>query len=385
MSRLALHGGVPVRRDPLPYGRQSINAADVAAVAEMLRSPLLTTGPHVARFEALLAERCGVAHAVAVTNGTAALHAAYVAAGLGPGDEVIVPPLTFAATAACVMACGARPVFADIDPVRLVLDPQRVAEVVTPRTRFVVAVDFAGHCADYEALRAAAGVPVLSDSAHGLGARRGGVPAQSLVDAATLSFHPVKHITTGEGGAIVTNDLTLAERARRFRQHNLSPDPDTGPWAYVIDAPGMNYRLPDINAALGVSQLGRLDDFLERRRALARRYEHELLRFETEVERPEADDDSAWHLYPIRLRGRFSTQRRFVFEALRAEGIGVQLHYAPLHHHPAFAELAAGPEALPVSVDYGRRALSLPLFPAMTDADQDDVLLALAKILEDSE
>ena len=380
---LAIDGGPPVRTTLLPYGRQCIEDDDVEAVASMLREPMLTTGPHVARFEAALAARCGVEAAVAVNNGTTALHAMYVAAGLEAGDEVIVPPLTFAATAVAALWCGARPVFADLDPDTLNLSPAAAERAVTERTRFVVTVDFAGLPSDADALAGATGLPIYCDGAHSLGATRNGRPVQSTFTAATTSFHPVKHITTGEGGAVLTNDLELAARVRRFRHHNLVPTPDVGPWAYDLFAPGMNYRLPDINAALGVSQLAKLDRFLARRRALVARYRKLLEPLATWLELPPGEVDShAWHLFVVRVTERFADRRRWVFDALRAENIGVQMHYAPLHLHPLFRERFGYAEGdFPVAEDYGRRALSLPLFPSMTDADQDDVVLALARVL----
>jgi dTDP-4-amino-4,6-dideoxygalactose transaminase len=383
IARLAIDGGAPVREHLLPYGRQTIEDDDVAAVAAMLREPLLTTGPHVAAFEAALAARCGVGHVVAVNNGTTALHAMYVAAGLREGDEVVVPPVTFAATAVAALWCGARPVFADLDSETLNLSAARAADAVTPRTRFVTTVDFAGLASDAGALRDATQRPVYCDGAHSLGATVQGRPVQSTFAAATTSFHPVKHITTGEGGAVLTDDAELAARVRRFRHHNLVLTPEVGPWAYDIAEPGMNYRLPDINAALGVSQLAKLDRFLARRRALAQRYRSLLAPFAEVLEGPPGEGEThAWHLFIVRVRGAFAERRRWVFDALRAEGIGVQMHYAPLHLHTLFRERFGHTEGdFPVAEDYGRRAVSLPIFPGMTDADQDDVVEALARVL----
>lgn len=384
VPRLAIDGGAPVRTTLLPYGRQSVDASDIAAVSGMLTEALLTTGPHVAALEASLASVCG-APAAAVNNGTSALQAAYHALGLGEGDEIVVPPLTFAATAVSALWLGARPVFADIDPATLTLSTEAAARACTDRTRFVVPVDFAGLPADYDALRAATGRPLCADAAHSLGAVYRGAPAQAAVDAATLSFHPVKHITTGEGGAVVSRDPEVVARVKRLRHHNLLPDPDTGAWAYTLEAPGLNLRLPDINAALGVSQLRRLPAFLERRRALARRYTALLGTgpIAESLELPPGGDESAWHLYVLRVRGAFAGRRRWVFDALRAEGIGVQVHYAPLHLHPLFRRTGGyAPGDCPVAEDYGARCFSIPLFPDMTDADQDDVLSALHKVLQ---
>jgi len=382
-ARLAIDGGTPVRERLLPYGRQTIEDDDVAAVTAMLREPLLTTGPHVSALEVALAGRCGVEHAVAVNNGTTALHAMYAAAGLREGDEVVVPPVTFAATAVAALWCGARPVFADLDPDTLNLSAERAAAAVTARTRFVTTVDFAGLPSDAVSLGHATQRPIYCDGAHSLGATAHGRPVQATFAATTTSFHPVKHITTGEGGAVLTNDAAFAARVRRFRHHNLVLTPEVGPWAYDLVEPGMNYRLPDINAALGVSQLTKLDRFLARRRALAQRYRARLAPFADVLDGPPGDVDThAWHLFVVRVRGAFAQRRRWVFEALRAEGIGVQMHYAPLHLHTLFRERFGHAEGdFPVAEDYGRRAISLPIFPAMTDSDHDDVIEALGRVL----
>jgi perosamine synthetase len=374
----------------LPYGRQAIDEDDIAAVVEALRAPLLTTGPLVARFEEALAARCGVRFAVAVSSGTTALHVAYAAAGVGPGAEVITSPLTFSATANAALCLGARPVFADVDPVTLNLDPAEVERRLSSRTAAVTAVDYAGEPADLLRLRRLArarGAVFVQDAAHALGATLAGEPVAKLADLTVLSFHPVKHITTGEGGAVLTDDEPLAQRMRDGRSHGIVRDQqrlgvDEGPWFYDIAQVSLNARLSDLQCALGLSQLRKLDSFLARRRALARRYLTALAR-EPRVLLPFARDVDAhaWHIFPIRLTGP-TPRRRQVFEHLQAAGIGVQVHYVPVNALGAYRAAGHRPEETPHALDAYNRLITLPLFPAMTDADQDRVLAALAAALE---
>lgn len=372
----------------LPYGRQSIVADDVAAVAEVLRGDWLTTGPEVTAFEDDLAGWTGGVGCAVVANGTAALHTAYAAAGVGPGDEVVVPPMTFAATASTAVALGATVVFADVEEETFTLDPAAAAAAVTPRTRVVSAVDYAGHPADYDALRlalAGSDALLLADAAHSIGARYHDRPVGSLADLTTFSFFPTKNLTTAEGGAVVATDPAVLERARRFRNHGLVRDraeqrwPDEGGWHQEVHAFGLNYRLPDVLCALGRSQLRRLGDFLAARERLVRRYDEALadlpgvlLPARRSWARP------AWHLYPIRvLDGR----RREVYDRMRAAGIGVQVNYIPVHWHPAFADLGYRRGSCPVAEAFYAQQLSLPLYPGLTDTDQDRVVDALAAAL----
>jgi perosamine synthetase len=370
----------------LPYGRQEIDDDDVAAVVEALRSDWLTTGPRVDEFERALAEVAGAAEAVAVSNGTAALHAAYHALGIGPGDEVVLPPITFAATANAVLYVGATPVFADVDPDTLLLDPAAAAAAITKRTAAVVAVDYAGQPAEYGALRELcdrAGVLLVSDACHSIGGDLDGAPVGSLADASCFSFHPVKHVTTGEGGAVVTADPEIAARARRFRNHGIDSDHRSraaaGAWFYEQVELGFNYRLSDLQCALGTSQLRRLPAWIERRRALAARYDElltELDGVEPLAVRPGVGH--AYHLYVVQVDG----QRDAVFSALRADGIGANVHYVPVHLHPYYRErLGTRAGQFPVAENAYTRLLSLPLFPAMDDADVDRVVDALAAAL----
>ena len=389
-ERLALHGGAPVRARLLPYGRQQLDEADVAAVVESLRGDWLTTGPRVAEFERRVAERVGVRHAVAVSSGTAALHTAAFAAGLGPGDEAVVPPLTFAATANAVLYQGATPVFADVRPDTLTLDPARVREKLTPRTRAIVAVDFAGHPADLDELRELArarGLALLDDAAHALGAEYRGRPVGGQADLTTFSFHPVKHVTTGEGGMVVTDDAALAARAARFRNHGITTGAaerfQSGEWFYEMADLGFNYRLTDVQCALGLSQLAKLDRFLARRAAIAARYREALGSLAGVALQAVAPDvRHAWHIFPLLLDlERLASDRRAIFTALRAEGIGVNVHYIPVYWHPYYQRLGYPKGLCPVAERAYERLLTLPLFPAMEDRDVEDVVTAVRRVI----
>src|SRR5262245_3603556 len=390
-ERLALYGGTPVRTTPLPYGHQSINDADIAAVVDALRSDWITTGPRVAEFERCVAARVGARHAIAVSSGTAALHAAAFAAGLGPGDEAIVPPLTFAATANAVRYLGATPVCADVSPHTFTLDPERVAEKFTSRTRAIIGVDFAGLPCDWERLRALArpvGIRLIDDAAHALGATYGGQALGSLAALTTFSFHPVKHATTGEGGMVTTEDASLAERVRRFRNHGITVDASErfsrGEWHYEMVDLGFNYRLTDVQCALGLSQIARLDEVLRRRRAIAARYGAGLAGMPgLALQQLPEGCEHAWHIFPILLDlDRLAGDRRAIFAALRAEGIGVNVHYIPVYWHPYYQRLGYAKGLCPVAEALYERLITLPLFPAMTDADVDDVLMAVTKVID---
>ncbi|HTY43385.1 MAG TPA: UDP-4-amino-4,6-dideoxy-N-acetyl-beta-L-altrosamine transaminase [Thermoanaerobaculia bacterium] len=387
-ERLAVDGGRPVRATLLPYGRQSIDDADVAAVVEALRSDYLTTGPRVAEFERRFAETVGAPHAVAVSNGTAALHAIAAVLGVGPGDEVIVPALTFAATANCVVYQGAKPVFADVDPMTLLLDPVSVEARITPRTRAIIAVDYAGQPCDYARLRAIAdarGLALAADGCHALGAREAGVPVGRIADLTAFSLHPVKHITTGEGGVVTTASGEKASALRRFRNHGIDSDhrerETRGSWQYNMVSLGYNYRLTDFQCALGMSQLHKLPDGLRRRREIARRYDGALdgLRGVHPIGvRPGVEH--AYHLYVVRLDAR-CLDRGAAYRALRAEGIGVNVHYMPVHLHPYYRErFGTGPGLCPAAEAAYEEMLSLPMFPAMTEKDVDDVVTAVTKV-----
>lgn len=374
----------------LPYGRQWIDDDDIAAVVEVLRSDWLTTGPKVAEFERAFAEVVGVREAVAVSSGTAALHAAMSALGIGPGDEVIVPAMTFAATANSVVFQGGVPVFADVEPDTLLLGAEQAEARITPRTKAIIAVDYAGQPCDYDALRAVAdryGLALVADACHALGGSYQGRPVGSLADLSTFSLHPVKPITTGEGGMITTDDPALAQRLRVFRNHGITTDhrqrEQQGSWFYEMVDLGYNYRLSDIQCALGVSQLHKLPAWVARRREIARRYD-EAFADGPAVQplgvRPAVRH--AYHLYVIRLDlERLQTTRAEVFAALRAEGIGVNVHYIPVYWHPFYrARFGAGPGLCPAAEAVYEQILSLPIYPAMTDGDVERVTAAVAKV-----
>lgn len=386
MDKLALLGGRPVRPTLLPYARHSVDEMDIKAVSEALRGDWITQGPTVARFEAALAALGGVAYAVAVANGTAALHAACWAAGLRQGDDAITTPLTFAATANALVYQGARPIFADIDRATLTLDPESVTRAATATTRAVLPVDFAGLPCDYDVLRPLArdrGWLLIADAAHSLGGGVGDRAVGSLADLTTLSFHPAKLVTTGEGGAVLTDRADLAERLRWMRHHGIRYRDAARPWLYEIDEPGNNYRLSDFQSALGLSQLGRLEAFRLARERLAARYRARLSGSPF-LALPALPDGRrhAWHLFVGLLRlERLAADQDTILTALRAENIGVQLHYRLVYRHPYYRERFDYRAGLcPVAEEVERRLITLPLFPTMTDADQDDVLVALDKV-----
>jgi perosamine synthetase len=387
-NTLAIDGGSPVRTTFLPYAHQQISDDDVAAVVAALRSDWLTTGPRVPAFEAGLVEATGARHAVAFSSGTAALHGAAVAAGLGPGDEAITTPMTFAATANAVLYAGAEVRFADVDPGTLILDPAAAATAITPRTKAILPVDYAGHPADYAALREIADqapggrLTIIADASHSLGATRDGRAVGTLADMTILSLHPAKILTTGEGGAVLTDDDDLAARLRRFRNHGIATElAARTDWTYAMVELGYNYRLTDIGAALGSSQLERLGEFLARRRELASHY---LTRLEghphLDIPVVEPGTDPAWHFCFAQLRlDTLRVDRAAVYRALRAEGIGVNVHYIPVHQHPYYRERYPG-LAFPVADAAYERLLTLPLHAGMTTADVDDVVAALNKV-----
>lgn len=372
----------------LPYGRQSIAEDDIEAVAAILRGDWLTTGPTVTAFEEAISAATGGHRAVTCTSGTAALHMAYAAAGVGPGDQVVTTPMTFVATASCASILGAEIVFADVEEDTALLDPGAVDAAVTDRTKVIAAVDYAGHPADYAALQPIAdrvGALTLDDAAHSVGGTAGGRPVGDLADITTLSFFPTKNLTTGEGGAAVFKDDALAQRAHEFHFIGLVRDAgrfeitDEGPWHQEVHEFGINYRLTDVACALGLSQLSRLQAFKQRRTEITARYNAAFAGVDglrTPVQRPEVDP--AWHLYPIRiLEGR----RREVFEKMRERGIGVQVNYIPVYWHPVYAHLGYQRGMCPNAEAFYAEELSLPLYPDLTDAQVDQVVEALTEVL----
>ena len=390
----------------IPYARHSLDDADIAAVVDILKGDWLTQGPAVAAFEKAVAERVGAGHAIAVANGTAALHAACHAAGVGPGDEVVTAPITFAASGNCARFLGAEVRLADIRPDTFTMDPEKLAGAITPRTKAIIPVDHTGQPADLDDILAIAerhGIAVIEDAAHALGATYRNRPVGSVAPMTMFSFHPAKHVATGEGGMVVTDDDSLAARMRLFRTHGITGDPadmkladlaadadrpqtaaqagdGKAPWYYEMQELGFNYRITDIQCALGLSQLGKLDRFLERRRAIAARYTESFgnNRFLiTPYQEP--DRESACHLYVLRLRLEAMTKsRRQVFEELRAQGIGVHVHFIPLHLQPYYRERYGHARGdFPVAEAYYDSALTIPLFSAMSDGDVTRVIAAV--------
>ncbi len=372
---------------PLPYARHTLGEDDIAAVAEVLRSGWLTCGPLVERFEQAVADRVGAKHAVAVSSGTAALHGAMAAVGIGPGDEVIVPALTFAATANCVVYRGAKPVFADVRADTLLIDPLDAARKITPRSRAIIAVDYAGQPCDYRALRAVASqhnLVLVADAAHSLGATDADRPVGQLADLTVFSFHPAKAITAGEGGMLVTNNPRWAEKARTFRNHGFDLDlhrrSQERTWRYRMQWLGFNYRLSDIHCALGLSQLDKLDVFLAKRRAVARQYGRQLAA--VPGIRPLAIRRGvrhAWHLYVVRVdRRQAGIRRDELYHRMHEAGIGVAVHYPPVHFHPFYRrEFGTVPGTCPVAEEAAEQILSLPIFPAMTPDDTRRVVATM--------
>jgi dTDP-4-amino-4,6-dideoxygalactose transaminase len=365
----------------LPYGHQSIDESDIEAVSAVLRGDWLTTGPAVAAFEEDLARISGTTGAVSVTSGTAALHTAYAAIGIGPGDEVVTTPLTFVATASCASVLGATIVFADICEDTGNLDPQAVQAAMTSRTKVVAGVDYAGHPIDATALAEIAhrgDAVLLEDAAHSIGGSLDGRPVGSLADVTTFSFFPTKNLTTAEGGAVVSRLDEVIDRAQAFRSIGLVRDPavlrspDEGPWHQEVHAFGLNYRLPDVLCALGSSQLVRLPAFKARRDAITARYNEGLSGID-ELRLPVCRQgaDPMWHLYPLRIR---DGRRRALFEHLRASGIGVQVNYLPVYRHPVYADLGYQRGMCPVAEDYYAQEISLPMFADLTDPDVDHVI-----------
>ena len=389
----------------IPYGRQSIDDADIEAVVKVLKSDYLTTGPAVAAFEKKVADYVGAKYAVAVSNGTAALHVACLAAGIGAGDEVVTTPITFAASANCVLYCGGTPVFADIDPDTYNISPVELERKITSRTKAIIPVHYTGQPCDMDAILEIAhkhDLLVIEDGAHALGASYKGKRIGSIADMTCFSFHPVKPVTTGEGGMIVTDNEELYRKLVLYRSHGItrdndmmqqyenqlrqSTDPalqeaadmlrgdvmDPGGWYYQQLELGYNYRITDIACALGASQMDKLDRFLERRRQIAGKYDEAFADI-PQLKTPWQQEgcQSGWHLYMIQTMER---SRREVFDGLRQAGIGVNVHYIPVYRHPYYQRNGyAGVHCLNAEAFY-ERAVSLPIFPGLTGSQQDYVI-----------
>lgn len=379
----------------IPYGRQDITQADIDAVTEVLRSDWITQGPAIPRFEKRVAAYCGVEHAVAFNSATSALHGACAALGVGPGDAVWTVPNTFVASANCARYCGARVDFVDIDPVTYNLSVERLSEkLIEAKTagslpKVVIPVHFSGRPCDMRAIHALSkeyGFSIIEDASHAIGARYLGEPVGNgqYSDITIFSFHPVKIITTGEGGMATTRNLALANRLARFRTHGITRaasemvGESEGPWYYQQVELGFNYRLTDVQAVLGLSQMDRLDAYVARRVALSDRYNRLLEDAPVRLPQRSADGQSAWHLYVVRLDPELTvTPRREAFETMRALGIGVNVHYIPVHLQPYYRELGFRPGMFPESEKYYTETLSLPLYATLSEEQQDQVVAAL--------
>ena len=382
-------------KEVIPYSHQYIDASDIAEVIGVLKSAWITQGPKIKEFESALCKYTGAKYAVAVSSGTAALHIAVFAAGIEKGDEVITSPLTFAASANCILYCGGKPIFADIKTPTANIDPAEIVRRINKKTKAVIPVHFAGRPAELEEIRNIAkrhNLIVIEDAAHALGAEYRGSKIGSCKhsDMAVFSFHPVKSITTGEGGAILTNSKKLYERLSILRNHGITKDGSrfarrdprkTGRWYYEQQYLGFNYRITDIQSALGVSQLKKLDGFLKRRGDIARIYDKALSAV-SQVELParEKHVKSAWHLYPIRIKRAIN--RKKVFDALRAKGIGAQIHYIPVYTHPHYQRLGYNKGLCPKAEAFYEREISIPLYPAMKREDIKYVIDVLIKAVK---
>lgn len=371
----------------IPYGRQCIEEDDIEAVVEVLCSDYVTTGPTVAQFEKSVAEYTGAKYAVAVSNGTAALHAACLAAGIKEGDEVITTPITFAASANCVLYCGAKPVFADIEPDTYNIDPTKIEEKITSKTKAIIAVHFTGQPCKMDEIHEIAkkhNLFVIEDAAHALGAEYKGKKVGSISDMTTFSFHPVKHITTGEGGMVTTNSKELYDRLILFRSHGITRDErflekNEGGWYYEQLDLGYNYRITDIQCALGISQMKKLDRFVERRREIAKRYNEAFSDVKgIQIPKQEADCHNSWHLYVIQVLNR---NRKEVFDTLRSKNIGVNVHYIPVYKHPYYQKNGYERVCCKNAEQYYANAISIPMYPLLSKEEQEYVIETIKEVL----
>ena len=393
MEQLAIFGGTPVRETPIYYGRQCIEQDDIDAVIDTLRSDLITCGPRVAGLEKAICRVTGARYAVAVSNGTAALHLAAMAAGFGEGDEVIVSSITFAASSNCVLYCGAKPVFADIKDDTYNIDPESVRKLITPRTRGIVAVDFTGQAVELDELRAIArehNLVLIEDAAHAIGTKYKGQPVGSIADMTCFSFHPVKTVTAGEGGAITTNDEATYKRLMRLRSHGITRNqdemvhPTDDMWYNEQVELGYNYRMTDFQAALLTSQIQKLERFKKRRREIVEMYDKAFSSMpEIMVQKEIPESDTTRHLYILRLNlDKLTCNRRQFFDALYAENTKPQVHYLPVYWHSYYEKLGYPKGLCPNAEKLYMEIMSIPLYPTLTDGDVEDVIHAVKKIVE---
>lgn len=393
MEQLAIFGGSPVRETPIYYGRQFIDQDDIDAVVETLKSDLITCGPKVEELERKLCEITEAKYAVVLSNGTAALHIAAMAVGIGEGDEVIVSSITFAASANCVLYCGGTPVFADINPNTYNIDPESVRKLITPKTKAVVAVDFTGQAVELDEIRAICkehNLILIEDAAHSLGTKYNGQPIGSIADMTTFSFHPVKTVTGGEGGAVTTNDEKLYKKLRLLRTHGITRNqdemahPTDDPWYQEQVCLGYNYRMTDFQAALLLSQLKKLPAFSMRRKEIVEMYDEAFLMMpEIKVQREILESDTTRHLYIIRLNlDALTCTRREFFDALYAENTRPQVHYLPVYWHSHYENLGYKKGLCPNAEKFYDEVMSIPLYYSLTDKDVQDVIKAVKKVVE---
>lgn len=393
MEKLAIKGGYPVRSGKIYYGRQWIDDDDVRAVASVLKSDFITCGPRVEEMERSLEAYTGAKYAVAVCNGTAALHCACIAAGIGPGDEVITTPLTFAASANCALYCGATPVFADIDPETYNIDPDSIRAHITPKTKAIIAVDFTGQAVKHKEIRDICEefhLVFIEDAAHAIATKYDGKQVGSLADMTCFSFHPVKTITGGEGGAVTTNNEEYYKKLVLAHTHGITHDeammeeaPHEGPWYYEQINLGYNYRITDFQAALIVSQMSKLEMFAKRRKEIVKKYNEAFSNIpELIVQKEIPESDTCRHLYIIRLvLDRLTCRRREFFDAMSAENVQCQIHYVPVYWFPYYQHLGYQKGLCPKAEAVYQEIMSIPLYPKMTDQDVEDVIHAVKKVI----
>lgn len=391
-EELALFGGKPVRQEKIYYGHQYIDEEDIEAVVESLRAPMITQGPRIDRLEQDLCQLTGAKYAVAVANGTVALHLCCLAAGITEGDQVITTPMTFAASANCVLYCGGTPVFADINPQTYNIDPDKIEALINEHTKAIVAVDFTGQAVEMDRIRAICEkhkLLLIEDAAHSIGTKYNGVPVGNLADMTTFSFHPVKTVTCGEGGAILTNNKELYEKLRLYRSHGITREPSLmskeseGGWYYEQVGLGNNYRMTDIQAALISSQLKKLPAFVARRKEIVERYNEAFADEKGLVIQKEIpESDTARHLYILQLKlEELTVNRKYVFEALAMENVQPNVHYIPVYYHPYYESLGYKKGLCPEAERLYDRILTIPLYYGMTDEDVEDVIKAVKKVI----
>lgn len=391
LDKLALLGGIPVLKEFIPYGKQYIDDDDIASINKVLVSPYLTTGPKVEEFENKLCEITGAKYAVVVSNGTTALHSACYAAGISVGDEVITTPITFAASANCVLYCGATPIFADIKSDTWNIDPKEIEKKITEKTKAVIVVDFTGQAVELDEIKEICKkykLILIEDAAHALGTKYKDKSIGNIADLTTFSFHPVKSITSGEGGAILTNNKDYYEKMKLFRSHGITRDeqllthtPFNG-YNEQIEL-GYNYRMTDIQAALGVSQLDKLNKFINRRKEIVKYYDEQFSMIPEIITQTEIQEsDSAKHLYIIRLNSKLlKTGRNEFYKALNAENVGLQVHYIPVYYHPYYQKLGYKKGICPNAEALYEEIITIPLYYSLTDENVKNIVKAVKKVI----